>query len=205
MLGGASNVDEAEFTVSATKLLSDPVFFRSTDTGTSGPLNIYPLAVPALFGFSPDYSTSRVVALVIIFLSLYVLHRALRKMSSDGLARVAILPALGFFSLAAHPDFVTYSAELFPMLLTALAVLICARAIREPENTSLPLLAMGFLVSAAFLAKMQSLPILAAAAAVAAGSTYLHNRARLVVASPTDDAGRRYEFRNQPCCHCSTS
>uniref|UniRef100_Q029U0 Glycosyltransferase RgtA/B/C/D-like domain-containing protein n=1 Tax=Solibacter usitatus (strain Ellin6076) TaxID=234267 RepID=Q029U0_SOLUE len=164
LLGGATNVDEAEFSVSATKLLSDPVFFRTTNVSTSGPLNIFPLALPALFGFSPDYSTARVIALVVIFLTLFFLYRALSEMSSDVLARVAILPALGFFSLASFGDFLTYSAELIPMLLTALAVLACGRVIRRPGNSARPILALGFLVSAAFFAKMQSVPIMAAAA-----------------------------------------
>uniref|UniRef100_Q029U1 Glycosyltransferase RgtA/B/C/D-like domain-containing protein n=1 Tax=Solibacter usitatus (strain Ellin6076) TaxID=234267 RepID=Q029U1_SOLUE len=178
LLGGASNVDEAEFTVSATKLLVDPVFFRSTNVGTSGPLNILPLLVPTLFGFSPDYATARVIALVIIFLTLFFLHRALSGIGSDELARAAILPALGFFSLATFPDFVTYSAELVPMLLTALAVLACVRAIREPARSARPLLALGFLVSAAFFSKMQSVPILAAAAAFAAIAVCLSRQVR---------------------------
>ncbi len=178
LLGGASNVDEAEFTVSATKLLSDPVFFRSTNVGTSGPLNIFPLTLPALFGFSPDYTTGRAIALVIIFLTLFFLHRAFTELASDELGRVAILPALGFFSLATFPDFVHYSAELVPMLLTALAVLACVRTFRNPGNATRPLLALGFLVSAAFFAKMQSVPILAAAAAFAAITVYLSRQVR---------------------------
>jgi hypothetical protein len=178
LLGGASNVDEVEFTVSATKLLTDPVFFRSTNVGTSGPLNIFPLTLPALFGFSPDYASSRVVATVIIFLTLFFLHRGLSEMSSDVLARVAILPALGFFTLATYCDFITYSAELVPMLLTALAVLAGGRAIRQPGNSTRPLLALGFLVSAAFFSKMQSVPILAAAAVCAAGAVCLSRQTR---------------------------
>jgi hypothetical protein len=168
LLGGAANVDEAEFSVSATKLLSDPVFFRTTNVSTSGPLNIFPLALPALFGLSPDYATARSIALIVIFLALFFLHRALSEMSSDVLARVAVLPALGFFSLAIFTDFLSYSAELIPMLLTALAVLACGRVMRQPGNSTGPLVALGFLVSAAFFAKMQSVPIMAAAAVFSA-------------------------------------
>jgi hypothetical protein len=178
VLGGASNVDEAEFTVSATKLLSDPVFFRSTNVGTSGPLNIFPLTLPALFGFSPDYASGRAIALLIIFLTLFFLHRAFTEMASDELGRAAILPALGFFSLASFPDFVHYSAELVPMLLTALAVLACVRAFHNPANSTRPLLALGFLVSAAFFSKMQAVPILAAAAVFAAIALYLSRKVR---------------------------
>jgi hypothetical protein len=168
LLGGAANVDEAEFSVSATKLLSDPVFFRTTNVSTSGPLNIFPLALPALFGLSPDYATARAIVLIVMFLTLFFLHRALNEMSSDVLARVAILPALGFFSLASFVDYLGYSAELIPMLLTALAVLACGRVVRQPGNSTGPLVALGFLVSAAFFAKMQSVPIMAAAAVFSA-------------------------------------
>ncbi len=48
------NPDEGEFLSAAHKLFYNPNFFASTDCGSSGPLNIYPLMLPAIFGLSPD-------------------------------------------------------------------------------------------------------------------------------------------------------
>ncbi len=177
LLGGDSNPDEAEFLTASTKLLADPIFFRSIETNTSGPLNIFPLALPALFGISPDYATTRVIVLAVIFLSFSVLERALRQMGPDGQARAAILPALGFFSLATYPDFVHYSSELIPMLVISLAVLACAGVIREPGRAARYLPWLGCLVAVGFFAKPQSTPILAAAAAVGAASVYASGEA----------------------------
>jgi hypothetical protein len=178
VLGGGSNPDEPHMIALSTKLLVDPVFFRAVDANTSGPFNIFPLTVPALLGLSPDYATTRTIALVLIFLSLYVLHRAMRVMGSDELGRVAILPAVGFFSLATYPDFVHYSSELVPLLLTSLAVLACVRTIQDPRDYMKPLLGLGLLVSIAFFAKMQCVPIVAAASLVAGASVYLSGHAR---------------------------
>src|ERR1700722_10387708 len=41
------NPDEGQFLASADKLFWDANFFRSNDCGTSGPVNIYPLMLPA--------------------------------------------------------------------------------------------------------------------------------------------------------------
>jgi hypothetical protein len=167
LLGGPSNVDEAEFTASATKLFADPLYFRAVDCNTSGPLNIFPLMLPALFGFSPDYASTRAVALLFIFSSMFVLYRAIRLVGRDDLARIAVLPALGFFCLVTHPDFVPYNSETVSLLLISLTVLVCIRTIHRPLLWRAPIIGLGALVSAAFFAKMQALPIVGAAAFVA--------------------------------------
>ncbi len=175
LLSGPTNVDEAEFTAAALKLFVDPVYFRAADVNTSGPLNIYPLMLPALFGYSPDYASGRVVSLVLMLASLYVLYRALlipgsraARAGNEKMARIAILPALGFFCFAAHPDFMQYGSETVSMLLTSLAVWACLRIVWRPEPWTAPLLWLGALISMAFFAKMQSVPILASAAVVGA-------------------------------------
>ncbi len=78
LLAPELNPDEGQFIASAHKLFYDGNFFRSVDCGTSGPLNIYPLMLPAIFGFSPDYASSRVLGLILVFFSIYLLYRTLR-------------------------------------------------------------------------------------------------------------------------------
>src|SRR5438874_180448 len=53
--------DEALFVAAARKLAVDPVFYRSVDTTTSGPLNIYVLTVPAWLGGQITLLSARVI------------------------------------------------------------------------------------------------------------------------------------------------
>ncbi len=177
LLGDPSNPDESQFLASAHKLFFDPVFFRSVDCGSSGPFNIYPLMLPALAGISPDYATGRLVVILLIFLSLYFLYRAIAQVGADHVARMAILPGFGFFSLVTYPDFVHYSSEYVSLLLTSLAIFGSVRAIRDPRRHTWPLVGLGALVAVAFFAKPQSVPIMAAAAAVALACVYVNREA----------------------------
>jgi hypothetical protein len=68
------NPDEALFTAGAIKLLKDPVFWRAVDTGSSGPLNVYPLTLPAFFGFRIEYASSRVIGLIMIIAAIVCLY-----------------------------------------------------------------------------------------------------------------------------------
>src|SRR5690349_15211626 len=52
-------VDEALFVAEARKLAFDPVFYRSIDAGTTGPLSIYALTIPACFGAPITYVSAR--------------------------------------------------------------------------------------------------------------------------------------------------
>ena len=172
LLGGNSNPDESQFAASALRLFVDPVYYRAVDTGTSGPLNIFPLILPAIFGLSPDYASTRMVGLLIIYLSIYLLYRAFREIGPDDFARAAILPAVAFFAMVTFPDFTHYSSEHVSLLLLSLGVFACARIFRAPDRYAIPLVGLGALVSAAFFAKMQAVPITAAAGAVALA--YVH-------------------------------
>ena len=83
LLANEINPDETFFIAAAEKLFKDPVFFRAVDFVTSGPLNVYPLMIPAVFGISPDYVSTRLIALLIIFASIYVIYRALALLTDD--------------------------------------------------------------------------------------------------------------------------
>jgi len=177
LLQSPSNPDESQFLAAAHKLFYDPVFFRALDCGSTGPFNIFPLMLPALAGISPDYATGRLIAILIIFFSLYFLYRAFAQVSADSVARLAILPAFGFFCLVANADFVHYSSEHVSLLLVSLALFACLRCVREPRRHGLPLVGLGALVATAYFAKQQSVPMIAAAAAVAAACVYARRAA----------------------------
>ena len=167
LLANQINPDETFFIAAAEKLFKDPVFFRAVDFETSGPLNVYPLMLPAVFGISPDYVSTRLIALSIIFASIYVIYRTLALLTDDGTARIALLPVAGAFAVFKLGEFLPYSSEHLSFLLLSLALYLCVRTIRRPASHRWNLAGLGALTAAAFLAKMQAVPILAGAAFVA--------------------------------------
>jgi hypothetical protein len=172
LLAGEINPDETFFIAAAEKLFKDPVFFRAVDFVTSGPLNVYPLMLPALVGISPDYVSTRLIALSIILASIYVIYRALVLLTDDATARIAILPAAGAFAVLKFADFLHYTSEHVSFLLLSLALYVCVRTFRRPQSHAWNLAGLGLLTAAAFLAKMQAVPILGGVAAVAIA--YVH-------------------------------
>ncbi len=160
------NPDEGGYLAAAQKLFYDGNFFRAVDCGTSGPLNVYPLMLPAILCISPDFASTRVLVLVILFLIIYLLYRTVSLLASDAISRIAVLPLVAAFSTFQNPNLLHYSSEHVPMLLVGIAFYASVRIFCEPSRHSRFLLLLGLLISAGFLSKMQSLPILAALAAV---------------------------------------
>ena len=172
------NPDEGEFLSAAHKLFYEGNYFDSVDCGTSGPLNIYPLMLPAIFGFSPDYASSRVLVLLIAISAIYIFYRTIRLLAPDSVARIAILPLAGALAVFEHPNLVHYSSEQIPILLVSLALYLAVRVLHDPAAHRIPLFLLGFLASAAFFSKMQSLPIVGLTGAVALAYTYASGNAR---------------------------
>ncbi len=166
------NPDEGEFLSAAHKLFYEGNFFDSVDCGSSGPLNIYPLMLPAVFGFSPDYASSRILVLLIAFCVIYLFYRTVRLLAPDSVARIAILPFACALAVFENPNLVHYSSEQIPVLLISLALYLAVRIMRDHAPHRVPLFLLGFLVSAAFFSKMQSVPILVSIGSVAVIYTY---------------------------------
>jgi hypothetical protein len=174
------NPDEGQFLAAAHKLFYEPNFFDSVDCGTSGPLNIYPLMLPAIFGFSPDYASSRILVLLIAFGTIYILYRTIRLLVPDSVARIAILPLAGAFAVFENANLVHYNSEHIPVLLVSLALYVAVRVLHDPASHRVPLFLLGLLVSAGFFAKMQSVPIIGAIGAVAFVYTYATGTSRRI-------------------------
>jgi hypothetical protein len=172
LLENELNPDEGQFIASAHKLFYDANYFRSVDCGTSGPLNIYPLMLPAIFGFSPDYASSRLVALSAEFLCVCLLFATITRLAPEPVARFAVLPLFGAFTVFRHQDLVHYSSEHIPILLITLALYCAVRVLTKPQRYHAPVFFLGLLSSAAFFTKMQALPMVCALAAMAGAYVY---------------------------------
>lgn len=116
------NPDESQFVAGAMALARDPVFWRSVDGVTSGPLDFYALLPLHWLGLPLDYFGARITAVVLTWGTLLLLYRTFRRYGEPAVAQVAVLPAATFFAAASAPDFVHYSSELTPLALLALAL-----------------------------------------------------------------------------------
>lgn len=177
LLANEINPDETFFIAAAEKLFKDPVFFRAIDFSTSGPLNVYPLMIPAVFAISPDYVSTRLIALLIIFASIYVIYRTLALLTDDASARIALLPASGAFAVLKLGEFLPFSSEHLSFLLLSLALYLGVKILCRPQSYAWNEVGLGALTAAAFLAKMQAVPIVVSVAAIATLAIYRSGRA----------------------------
>ena len=143
------NPDESQFIAGALTLTHDPVFWRSVDGTTSGPLNFYALLPLWGLGLPLDYFTARLTGLLLNAVTLLLLYRLFRERGGVRAACLAVLPGAMFFAAIVEPDFIHYSSELVPLALLALAVLWT-----EPRP-----LAAAFVAGLLPWAKLQALPL----------------------------------------------
>jgi hypothetical protein len=163
------NPDEAFFLSSAMRMSADPVPYRSVDSGTSGPLNIYLMAVPALLGTSVSYLTSRLIGVGLVFGTLAFLWLAYREFLSRRMASVALMPALCFYAFAWDADMVHCSSEHLPVFLSSIAAwLLLADYRAGAEGPGWRGATAGLLAGAMVFAKLQALPIALTVVAIAA-------------------------------------
>ncbi|MBC7367401.1 MAG: hypothetical protein H7343_11430 [Undibacterium sp.] len=151
------NPDESQLIAGAITLRYDPVFWRSVDGGTAGPLDFYPL-LPAAWGDGiASYPIARLIGLATVLGTILFAGEALNLLVRLTVARAVVLPAVAFHALTTHPDFTHYSTELMPSLLLAAAGWLIARQVQSPSSARLWLIAL--LLGAAPWAKPQAMPL----------------------------------------------
>ncbi len=151
------NADESQFLAGAHALVYDPVFWRATDVGTSGPLNVFALW-PAgwLLGWQ-TYLTARCTAFVLVALALVLTHQCLSLVAGRRVARVSGLAGVTLEALTSSGDLSHYSSELLPVALLTAATYFAIR--RWFHNGGLGSNGWGgLLLGAVPLAKLQGAP-----------------------------------------------
>jgi hypothetical protein len=171
LLAPMMNVDEGQFIMGAIKLVKDPVFWQSVDTGSSGPLNIYPLILPSFLGLKIEYASARVVGWVFITSSLILTYYSLLELYSRKIARWALIPTVSAVALTTFPDYVNYISELFPIFILSLSLFLACKYYADKSSGKQYFLSfsIGSILGMAPYAKMQSLPI-----AIAIAMVFLH-------------------------------
>jgi hypothetical protein len=169
----AINPDEAFLLSSAMRISADPVPYRAADSGTSGPFNIYVLAIPAWFGSPLTYASARLTAILLMFGALALLWLALRRFLGQTLAVLAVMPAFCFVAYAPEGDFTHASSEHFPIFLCGVACYLLARDYKAgPQSSPASNAALGAVAAGMVFAKLQALPIAAALLLLSAATAW---------------------------------
>ncbi len=160
------NPDEAQMLAQAITALHDPVPWRSFDGTTSGPLNTYVLALPALLGQHLTFFGARVVAVLLEFGAIACLYACCARLFGTTVARLGTVAPVAFFALVTQDDFNHYSSEQLSIFLGMLALALLVLAY-DRRFAPWPVFATGAVTGALPFAKLQSVPLAAATAAVA--------------------------------------
>ena len=158
LLAPSINTDEDCFIAAAMKLVKDPAFWRSVDTGSSGPLNIIPLTIPNLLNIRIEYASARVIGLFLVILAVIFFYYSLKYLYNNRVARIATIPVVLFFSLALHSNFVHYSGEHFPIAILSAALCITCYVYKR-EFSDRMVFIFGAVIGMIPYAKMQGLPV----------------------------------------------
>jgi hypothetical protein len=153
------NPDESQLIAGAITLTHDPVFWRSVDGTTSGPLNFYALLPLHALGLPLDYFTARLTGLILISITLIASYRLLRSWAAPAPSQLAMLPLLVFFATTTDPFFLEYSSGDVSITLFAVSAYLLFR--HRPPNTAdhRALLLGSFLCGLLPWAKLQSIPL----------------------------------------------
>lgn len=148
--------DESQFLAAALTLRHDPVFWRSVDGMTSGPLISFVLVPVSLLGASLSYFWARLIGVLAVWVAVTCCYRLVLAHGDRRAASLGLLPAVLFFAVTTDRDFNHYSSELVPVALLAAA----AWALWQPAAPSRWLLVIGGLAAGCTpWAKLQSAPI----------------------------------------------
>lgn len=178
-LASALNADEALFISGAMKLLKDPVFWRSLQTGSSGPLNIYPLTVPALFGLRLEYATSRLIGLFLITTPVICLYYSLRYLYGNAIARLSAIPVVTCIALMTFYNYIHYSGEHVSIAILSIALLMLCRYYSKGLNSNNGLIfSFGFTIGLIPYAKLQAVPVAFLLSCIFLHITWVKNKTR---------------------------
>lgn len=165
------NPDEAQMIAGAITLRYSPVFWKSVDGTTAGPLSDYVLMWPWLFGEAPGLATARVTGVALLTGALLFGWAVLRRVTGEPIARLATLTGLIWLAFLRHWEFAQYTSEQLAVFLLAAATWQFTRLHFSPPSTKRGELTgwalAGFTLSTLFLAKLQSAPAAAVLVVVA--------------------------------------
>ncbi|CAG5012024.1 hypothetical protein DYBT9275_05081 [Dyadobacter sp. CECT 9275] len=154
------NPDESQMLSHAITLSQDPVYWRSVDGTTIGPLDNYFLVIPRFFGFQIDYTSGRAMGLISSIMALLLLFFSLRNWFPGQFTRSMWLMPVLFLSFSQEADFVHYSSEQVPVLLLSAAIWLLSLT-KENRPNLRTLFFLGLILGLVPFAKLQAVPLAA--------------------------------------------
>ncbi|MFD2572714.1 hypothetical protein ACFSUS_18890 [Spirosoma soli] len=154
------NPDESQLITQAITLTQDPVYGRSVDGTSIGPINSYLLLIPHVFGLPLDYTAARLTGLLLIGLSIVSFYFSLLRIATPVVSRLCLLIVLLFFSWATHSDFLHYSSELSSLVLITACFGLVAGLLRSSQYSLSRLVGLGAIAGLAPYCKLQTLPVI---------------------------------------------
>ena len=157
------NPDESQIVASALTLRHDPIFWRSVDAGSHGPLIEYALVLPSYLGMALDYGLARAVGLALFMSSTLFVFLGLKNLFTDRTARLAVLPPFTFLILTNYWDYLSFNAEVPVIFLLSLGVWLVAQL--DGPGRKYPFVwvfALGLTQGSIPYAKIQGIPLAAA-------------------------------------------
>ena len=130
------NPDESQMITQAFTLFHDPVYFRSVDGTTGGPLDSYFLIIPGLFGLPFDYITAHLTAFCLVSAYLWLLFVVAGRWFGRGVAPLVLLPFVFMLGLTQNGDFLHYNSELVALLLLGLSYYLYATLLTAKNTLS---------------------------------------------------------------------
>ena len=154
------NPDEGQLVTQAITLLQDPVFGRSVDGTSIGPVNSYLLLLPHLFGLPTDYIAAHLTSLILIGLALTIFYFSLLRLISPAASRLSLLIALVFFAWATENDYLHYSSELSSLPIITACFYFAVRILQSKNVSAVTLWGLGIVAGLTPYCKLQTLPLI---------------------------------------------
>ncbi|HEX4630445.1 MAG TPA: hypothetical protein VH188_05725 [Chthoniobacterales bacterium] len=169
------NIDEGQWAACALKATRDFAPWHGFDATTSGPLNADVLALPALFGASITFFSTRIIGQGLLSGAIFAFYFITKWTHGPVTAKLALVPPVGFLALTWEWDFLHFSSEELPIFLTTVGIaagtyLFVKR--RHAGRTAVAATA-GVCLGAAGFAKLQVLPVAFLGAVFVASAIYL--------------------------------
>lgn len=153
------NPDESQMLTQAMTLVKDPVFWRSVDGTTGGPLGSYFLLIPSYFRGVFDYTSAHSGALILVLITLAAFYFAIRNWFGMSIAMAVTFPMTLFYAFVQQNDFVHFSSEHVPISFMAIILLLISIGdTRRSTNASIPFF-IGSLIALLPFGKLQTLPM----------------------------------------------
>ncbi|SFI86429.1 hypothetical protein [Planctomicrobium piriforme] len=156
-MGGS--FDETLWLADAITLRADPRFWISVDATTSGPLTIYLLLLPELWGGVPSYGFARLLTAVIWGATASFFYAALRNLVDRKLAALAAASLFAVLAGFSVIDNVSWNGEHLPIFCMMTAMWLLSRQQVVGTISLLSCLTVGLLLGAVPFAKLQAGPM----------------------------------------------